>query len=412
MARLPLELLACALLASATLACESKGSFGPYDGGCCPDAAPALGGFEERPIDVTFRHGQGIELADVDRDGDLDVAIALSLTDSVHLYLNLANETFATHPLGVPGSLVATDVAIADLDGDDDLDIAAVGLFDRSAGASSPGELVWFENPGIALDDWRQHAVTGKTLWGARFVEAADLNGDARADLIVSAVETTDAQGQPQGNGVHYLLSNGRGSFSAMRPVDAALRVVTTVLATDLDGDGVTDLLAAGNRSDEVAWYRNERTGVADPSFTRRVIGSVKEPFSLALTNRDMDATPELYVGGSDGLRLFDATETATGTWTSSVVAPDFQGQEMRLAVADFDGDERLDVAASTQDQGLLRLFLDREARWLPIPVAEGYTGVTFVVTGDLDADGLPDLVTSTYDHDATDRLSWWRNLR
>ena len=36
---------------------------------------------------------------------------------------------------------------LADLDGDGDLDVAAVGLFDRNVGFASQGEVTWYRNP-------------------------------------------------------------------------------------------------------------------------------------------------------------------------------------------------------------------------------------------------------------------------
>ena len=45
------------------------------------------------------------------------------------------------------------------------------------------------------------------------------------------------------------------------------------MLIHDVDGDGVLDIIASGNTSNEIAWYENQRpagTVQTDPSFVRR----------------------------------------------------------------------------------------------------------------------------------------------
>ena len=134
-----------------------------------PDPDPGTDGFTEQVIDDQFVHGQNVEPVDIDNDGDIDIIAASSLTDAVRLYLNDGTgQNWTTVEISGVGAIVAMDVCTCDIDNDGDLDIAAVGLFDRSAGFSSPGEVVWYENPGVPTGVWTTHQVTSpsRELWG------------------------------------------------------------------------------------------------------------------------------------------------------------------------------------------------------------------------------------------------------
>jgi hypothetical protein len=236
----------------------------PPDGGPRPDAGPEPDSgtpgatFSEARIDDTIEHGQGVELVDLDGDTDLDVVVALSLTDAVHAYINPGSGTGWTRVV-VGEQIVAMEVDVADLDGDTDLDVVAVGLFNRADGFGSPGEVTWFENPGAVTGTWTRHDITGLTLWGARFVEAADLTGDGRADLVVGANQMSDMNGNPRGNGLFWFRNTG-GAFTGPTTLDAELVDVFAVQLHDVDGSGTLDVVALGGGSDQVAWWANGRT--------------------------------------------------------------------------------------------------------------------------------------------------------
>ena len=383
-----------------------------------------LASFAYQVIDDQRRHGQGVKLVDIDRDGDMDVVVALSLTDAVYLYLNGGDSNGGGtgtnwRTVNVSGSPLfpAMDVAIADIDGDGDLDIVGVALIDRDLGFPSPGKVAWFENPGNVTNAWTTHMLT-TDMWGARTVVAADLTGEGRADLVVSCnfIGT-------QGNGVFWFANNGTGTFIGPIPIDAGLLQAESAVVHDVDNDGVLDVIAAGRDSGEIAWYKNNRapgTTNAAPTFTKYVIASsINRPYGLHFANLDADPELELIVTGGNGhgVAWYDPPANPTNLWTRTTIDATFGlGDNVRIFADDFNRDGRIDIAISSQPDSQLRWYRnDGAGVWTPITIQASYPGLTGLTGGDVNGDGRIDLLTTTYEFDnnnSTDRIAWWSNGR
>jgi hypothetical protein len=154
-----------------------------------------------------------------------------------------------------------------------------------------------------------------------------------------------------------------------------------------------------------------------NPSFVRRTLFSVSGPKGLALAQRDADAALELFAtadNASGGLiTLLDPPANPTNAWSSDPVVTNFgSGQTVRAAAADLNLDGRIDVAVSSNDSASIRAYVDDGAGgWIQRIVEEPFPGVDFVAAGDIDGDGISDLVTGTYAHDPNfDRFDWWRS--
>ena len=143
----------------------------------------------------------GIELLDLDQDGDLDVLMTAGdtfdspLVKPFHGILWLENEgryPFTVHELAVmPGVHRAL---AGDLDGDGDLDIVACALLpeklEGAPAARSYDSLIWLEQrtPGRFVP----HRIDGPPCRSAAMA-MGDFDGDEDLDLAVGAFSTTDA---------------------------------------------------------------------------------------------------------------------------------------------------------------------------------------------------------------------------
>jgi hypothetical protein len=394
----------------------------------CGSKIPNTGGFRETIIDKSVRHGQQIDIADVDGDGTPDVVAALSITDAVHVYLNSDSQSFDAVSVSGPGTIVAVDSTTFDVDGDFDLDVVAIGLSQRIRFNQSAGELAWYENPGAdAREAWESHEITKPNLadtssksdqlpWGGQSIDNADFDGDGIIDVVIGLRNAQDERGTFFGNRVDWYKNMGNQTFTGPMTV-GSLMDVAVVLTVDVDGDGMPDVVA-GSDDGEVAWFKNEGMAQDGLQFTKYTISSTEAVHGLAFGNLDDDADRELVTAGYTGtssvvIAYFDRPANMNDPWIRHDVDSGFGGnrdERPKVAIADFDGDGTDEVAASSLSRGDLRVYRRSTEGFDRTDVRGGYGGLSGLITADIDGDGRIDIVTSTFEFGSRDRIAWWKN--
>jgi hypothetical protein len=172
-----------------------------------------------------------------------------------------------------------------------------------------------------------------------------DFNRDGKLDLATSALGSDPSFPYPS-IGVNVLLGRGDGTFvNAVQPPFGP----TDSLATgDLDGDGKLDLVAtvvdpfSGTTYVEVGWGRGD--GTFSPGFTYAAVYGV-EAYSLALADFDGDNKLDLVLGG------YPTTWVLLGYGNGYFHEPrDLGPAAWNLTVADFNADGKPDLATTGSD--------------------------------------------------------------
>lgn len=173
-----------------------------------------------------------LALADLDNDGDIDVISASRGDHEIARYENLGNGTFGPQRVVTRAASGVEQIAIADLDGDGDLDLAS----------ASPGDqkVAWYQNQtgGVFGDQ----IVLSMSVPDATGIAALDIDRDADMDLLVSS----------GGNPGPLLIENlGHAGWAAPRTIALGDETAGRLFAIDFNGDGASDLvsLAAGRLS-------------------------------------------------------------------------------------------------------------------------------------------------------------------
>ncbi len=297
-------------------------------------------------------------LADIDGDGDLDVLVGDDPGDLI-LFANTGSATspaFAAplvDPLGL-GAAGAFDATpdLVDLDGDGDLDVLAADFagdllfFSNTGGVTSPA----FAPPSVdpfGLGSTGNHA--------APFV--VDLDGDGDRDALV---------GRDDGSIVLFLNTQSSAprplfSFPSLNPFGLSnLSFFASPDFVDIDDDGDLDAFV-GAWNGEVYFFRNTG-GPTSPVFA----APTKDPFGLAhgasvdqpiFTDIDGDGDLDEFVGTSRGTYFARNTGTATspafGPATHGVFGLTGVPNANLVVFADLDGDGDLDAFEATHDVGL-----------------------------------------------------------
>ncbi len=216
------------------------GSFSPH---LLIYAGDGMGGFVLGPQRSLGSQSTRIEAADLDNDGDTDVAIS-RISTGVDVYLNNGAATFSgplSEPLAASGSL-ASNLLIADLNDDSLPEILAV-----SNGAGAQGVLTVQLNQGAGSFQTQPGNPQPTRLIG---LEAGDVDGDGITDILVGQSTSSSDSGESP---VSLLLYRGLGGVSFAEPVGfASTSGPKAIGVADLDGDQVNDAAAAGGTRLEI----------------------------------------------------------------------------------------------------------------------------------------------------------------
>jgi hypothetical protein len=355
--------------------------------------------------------------ADLDADGDFDLATGNPWLDEVSILLNQGDGAFppvTRIPVGDgPKSLLAVDV-----NGD--------GMIDLTTGNNVSGDVSVLLSHGDGSFPRRDSYRVGER---PIFLLATDLDGDDAIDLVAAGGE-----GSHQGN-IAVLPGRGDGTFQEAIEY-AAPDETTAVHEVDLNSDGLPDLVAGGgyggitmflNAGAGVLrrgenYFTGERAGflpleLNGDGHTDLIVGSVGISFLFNRGDGSFEGVAGYEVGtGLVTLRALDwngdaRTDLATLSRAGEVSLlfgegdGTFQGavhhrvgdDPLTMVIADLDGDARNDLATGnfkSRDIAVVRnggggAFLETASHGV------GSEPLS-LVTGDLDGDGDLELIAGT----------------
>ena len=310
--------------------------------------------------------------------------------------------------------------ALGDLDGDGDLDMLV---------GNQQGAVIRFENVGTPQAPvWLMRENALVSINGFTAPALADLDGDGDLDLLVgwsgmgaivwdTGVEFFRNMGTPtqfnfvwQNKELDYSLSFNRNQLSPF--------------LADMDHDGDFDLLLGRENGSDIQYRQNTGSPGAQywaaPQDSYQ--GIVLPSSSPCLADTDGDGDLDLYQGGAEDIQYRENVGSPSApsfqwSWTYSqfgIVAD--VGFYSCPALVDIDGDHDLDMVVG-EGGGSLNFFRNQGSPTTPTwgrPDQSFYGFGTYPVApvfGDLDGDGDPDMIVSHWGGPLGGSLSFVRNI-
>lgn len=313
------------------------------------------GGIAEPLYLPTKGQVRGVAVADINEDGLPDIIYSMQKELSgIRTLLNRPGRRWVPHKGPIEINRYE-GIEAADINGDGHLDIIAANATSDTQG----GIQVWL---GDGRGNWPVE--TGPTISGIYMdVLAADINQDGIPDLVGAGWGTYGA--------IRVWLGDGTGKWSSSEPLEKGSYYGLTI--GDLNADGNFDIFAGSYRRGVRIFLgdgRGDFSRIPSPAevMERRVkgqkqtaagVGEFPRPqkhrsfWQVFALDLDKDGRDDILAGSLDSQGISAWRSLGNKGWSPVKGKFPSTGNYYGIAVADLDSDDRLDICAASDGEGI-----------------------------------------------------------
>ncbi|MCK5773085.1 MAG: VCBS repeat-containing protein, partial [Thermoplasmata archaeon] len=346
------------------------------------------------------RNCYGLDLEDMDGDGDLDLVTSsyYSYSSGYITYFRNNGGTSWTRYTFYSSFGYGGRVRIADINNDGNPDVVVAPWYYYYYYWSK--WVYWFEAPSNpnTTSGWTARAIGSSPYNYYQYVynamDVGDFNGDGYVDVAVGVSSTYTYYNNYKGL---YIFTNPKttsGTWSRVRK-DSGVNMPYTIETSDLDSDNDIDILLGSYSDGNLYSYENINKG---STFTRRAIDTnMPSPRSVIAVKVNNDTKMDIIASGGSSLfsvKLY--TQNSISSWNKTQLANDII-QPQCFAPYDYDKDGDVDVIVSGYSASQLAILICKnrststyERFWI---TDGGIKDIRATDPYDIDDDGDLDLV-------------------
>ncbi|MBN1824271.1 MAG: VCBS repeat-containing protein [Endomicrobiales bacterium] len=365
--------------------------------------------FSERLIKDKYGYPFGIAVADIDGDGDNDLTSSDADKRCIYWLENDGMENFKSYYVKEKHEVSFLERhVVGDINNDGHPDVVIVDNLN--------GNILWYENNGKPGDKivWKQHYITIGGMPGAYDVAIGDLDKDGDVDIAATGWRS---------NTVAWFENCAKGDKEgwARHSIDDDLKTSRCIRIVDFDKDGNMDILAGGQESALVAWYKNP--GDTNKNKWERIV--IDEftfyPNGGQAIDIDNDGDLDVVMAGSEkpGSNTGNVVwyenngNPEKGLWSKHKIYSSLEGC-FEASAGDLDNDGDIDVAVTAWgDDGWIAWFENcgnPKKKWKKHVLKNNWKKANQVIVRDLNKDGALDLLAIAERGSAEFR--WWKNMK
>lgn len=339
-----------------------------------------------------------IHTSDIDGDGDIDLVSASEDSDTVTWYENDGSGEANFTPRIISNSSAGVrSVKTGDINGDGNMDVLSASPVDNTIG--------WYINDGDNIPNFTSQPITTSAA-GAYVVEVADIDDDGDIDIL-SASQNDENVVWYENDGalVPSFTTHSISRNKVISPI--------TVSTADVNGDNALDVLVAVRGDNSIYWYEND--GDTPPNFTERLISNLGgTTVSITAVDMDNDGDTDILTAGENWTIRWYENPGFDAPFFMQHTITDSAQRASAVSVADVDNDGDMDVLASSSQDNTVAWY-ENDGNSIPQFIEHFVTtsaiGASSVTTADITGDGRLEIVSAFTLRDSggvTETVAWY----